>query len=132
MVLENYGQDYEELDVVDVDGVDDEEVLEDIEEELLDEADNSVDDEEQLEDSLLEAKAQATEDLSKNKSKGKDRSKRSKDEGDASSGEEAWLEALESGKLEEVCSFPSFAQTSLTFRGFRLMMSLKRLRIQNL
>lgn len=101
MVLENYGQDYEELDVVDVDGVD-EEILEEIEDELLDEGEESVDDEEQLDDSLLETKVQASEDPSKSKSKGRDRSKRTKDDDDASSGEEAWLEALESGKLEEV------------------------------
>jgi hypothetical protein len=32
----------------------------------------------------------------------RDRSKRTRDDGEGSSGEEAWLKALESGKLEEV------------------------------
>lgn len=101
MVLENYGQDYEELDVVDVDGVD-EEILEDIEDELFDEGDDSLEDEEQLDYSLLTSKTQANKDLSKSRNRIKDKLKRTKEEDDASSGEEAWLEALESGKLEEV------------------------------
>ncbi|XP_032785312.1 INO80 complex subunit B [Daphnia magna] len=99
MVLENYGQDYDELDVVDVDGVD-EEILEDIEEDLLDDVDESDEEEEEPLDSTPE-KAKPLEDSSKGK-RVRDRSKRTRDDGDGSSGEEAWLKALESGKLEEI------------------------------
>lgn len=98
MVLENYGQDYDELDVVDVDGVD-EEILEDIEEDLLDEEPESEEDEPL--DSTPE-KSKPVEDSPKAKIRSRDRSKRTRDDGDGSSGEEAWLKALESGKLEEV------------------------------
>lgn len=100
MVLENYGQDYDvdELDVVDVDGVD-EEILEEIEEDLLDDVDES--EEEEPLDSTPE-KSKPLEDSPKMKSRIRDRSKRTRDDGDGSSGEEAWLKALESGKLEEV------------------------------
>ena len=102
MVLENYGQDYEidELDVVDVDGVD-EEILEDIEEDLLDDVDDSEEEEEEL-DSTPEKSKPVLEESSKAKSRVRERSKRTRDDGDGSSGEEAWLKALESGKLEEV------------------------------
>jgi len=109
MVLENYGQDYEELDV-DVDGMD-EEILEDIEEDLLDELEDSEGEEEedQLEDISVSDKfkpIQPPEDLAKastsSSKRVRDRSKRTRDDGDGSSGEEAWLKALESGKLEEV------------------------------
>ena len=48
MVLENYGQDYEELDV-DVEGIE-EDVLEDIEDDLLDELEENESDEEDDED----------------------------------------------------------------------------------
>nr|CAH0107248.1 unnamed protein product [Daphnia galeata] len=113
MVLENYGQvDYDELDVVDVDGVD-EEILEDIEEDLLDDVEESeesedVEEEEQEEDEEEEQepidstpeKPKPVEDSSRKRVR--DRSKRTRDDGEGSSGEEAWLKALESGKLEEV------------------------------
>ena len=108
MVLENYGQDYEELDV-DVDGMD-EEILEDIEEDLLDELEDSEgEEEEDQEDISVSDKfkpVQPPEDLAKastsSSKRVRDRSKRTRDDGDGSSGEEAWLKALESGKLEEV------------------------------
>lgn len=100
MVLENYGQDYDELDVVDVDGVD-EEILEDIEPDLLDD----VESEEDEPSESTPEKSRPLEDSSKSKSRSRDRTnKRTKDGDDASSGEEAWLQALESGKLEEVLS----------------------------
>ncbi|XP_046452342.1 INO80 complex subunit B-like [Daphnia pulex] len=113
MALENYGQvDYDELDVVDVDGVD-EEILEDIEEDLLDDVEESEDEdleeEEQEEDDEEEEqepidntpeKPKPVEDSSRKRVR--DRSKRTRDDGEGSSGEEAWLKALESGKLEEV------------------------------
>ena len=114
MVLENYGQvDYDELDVVDVDGVD-EEILEDIEEDLLDDVEESEeedveeeeqeeDDEEEQEQELIDStpeKPKPLEDSSRKRVR--DRSKRTRDDGEGSSGEEAWLKALESGKLEEV------------------------------
>jgi len=96
MVLENYGQEYEEVEV-DVGGVEDtEELLEDFDEELIEEAEES-----EYEDQIIDSP-----DL-KNKSiketvKGKSKTKEKKNDGDVSSEEEAWLNALESGKLEEV------------------------------
>lgn len=110
MVLENYGQDYEidELDVVDVDGVD-EEILEDIEDDLLeDDVDESEEEEEEEEDGeepldSTPEKCKPLDESSKGKNRTRDRTnKRTKDDADGSSEEEAWLEALESGKLEEV------------------------------
>lgn len=99
MVLENYGQEYEEVEV-DVGGVEDaEELLEDFDEELIEEAEES-----EYEDQIIDSP-----DL-KNKSiketvKGKSKTKEKKNDGDVSSEEEAWLNALESGKLEEVYHF---------------------------
>lgn len=100
MVLENYGQDYEELEV-DVGGVDDEngdEVLGDLDDELADEVEDS--DEFDQEDNSQKSKS-AKESV-KIKSRARDKDKKTKDDGDISSAEEAWLEALESGKLEQV------------------------------
>jgi len=98
MVLENYGQEYEEVEV-DVGGVEDEnakEILEEYDEELIDEAGES-EDEDQIYDSP-DLKMKSIKETARGKSKSKDK----KNDGDPSSEEEAWLNALESGKLEEV------------------------------
>ncbi len=117
MVLENYGQDYDELDVVDVDGVD-EEILEDIEEDLLDDVDESEEEEEEEPLESTPEKSKAVEESAKGKSRVRDRSKRTRDDGDGSSGEEAWLKALESGKLEEVRLFINLFLLTLFYKIF--------------
>ena len=104
MVLENYGQEYEEVEV-DVGGVEDEnakEILEEYDEELIDEAGES-EDEDQIYDSP-DLKMKSIKETARGKSKSKDK----KNDGDPSSEEEAWLNALESGKLEEVQFFVFF------------------------
>ena len=98
MVLENYGQDYGEELEVDVGGMDDEngeEIIEDAmeDEELVEEGESEEDD---PEESNQESKAKLIKETKSKKQKDK------KNDGDISSEEEAWLDALESGKLEEV------------------------------
>ncbi len=111
MVLENYGQEYGEELEVDVGGIDDEngdDLLdpEEFDEELIEEAVDCDSEEEELEESndqepllKLEPKAETARSV---KVKQRDKDRKNKDEGDISSAEEAWLDALESGKLEEV------------------------------
>lgn len=97
MVLENYGQEYEEVEV-DVGGVEDaEELLEEFDEELIE---HEEVEESEYEDQVIDSPDKIKS--NKEAAKGKSRSKEKKTDGDVSSEEEAWLNALESGKLEEV------------------------------
>jgi len=104
--------DEEALDIDDDDligdiGSDEEETEEEDQEEEEDEEENEEEEDESLSTPEKQEKPKPVEGAPKGNIRlrlGKDRTpKKTKDDGDASSEEEAWLKALEAGKLEEVC-----------------------------